>query len=40
MTDRVLTEGGSEGAEEGGRRRDRKTVKMREGGWAHVNTYK
>lgn len=40
MTDSVLTEGGSESAEGGGRRGERETRKMREGGDAHVNTYK
>lgn len=45
MTDSVLTEGGSDSAERGGgggggRRGERETGKMREGGDAHVNTYK
>lgn len=40
MTDSVLTEGGSESAEGGGRQEQGETGKMREGGDAHVNTYK
>lgn len=40
MTDSVLTEGGSDSAEAGGDDEDRKRVKMRKGGDAHVNTYK
>lgn len=40
MTDSVLTEGGSESAEGGGRQGESETGKMREGGDAHVNTYK
>lgn len=44
MTDSVLTEGGSDSAERGkgggGRRGERETGRMREGGDAHVNTYK
>lgn len=41
MTDSVLTEGGSDSAEGGGREdEEKKRVKMRKGGDAHVNTYK
>lgn len=42
MTDSVLTEGGSDSAEGGGRQgeRERETEKIREGGDAHINTYK
>lgn len=40
MTDSVLTEGGSESAEGGGRHGEGETEKMREGGDAQVNTYK
>lgn len=40
MTDSVLTEGGSDSAEGGGRQGERETERMREGGDAHVNTYK
>lgn len=41
MTDSVLTEGGSDSAERGRKSRsERETGEMREGGDAHVNTYK